>query len=381
MNEPPGDNARLREGMDKLGRMADSVLSTSTDPSQRRAFSHRLIRAAQRAAAQGYPIYAYDFCRQAQTLADGDEEIAFAVRECVSGLVPGYHLALINDARRNEAWDRALRRAMRPAMRVLEIGTGTGMLAMMAARAGARVTTCEAHPVVAHLARELIARNGFAERVDVICKNSLRLELGKDLAEPAELVFCDNFSDTMFSFDPLQSLADARRRLLRPAAPTVPAAAAVRVALADWQTYWSMCHAESSCDFDVSPAAIFAPGSLDVKVGDPTLTLLSGAYDGFRIDLMAESPPPSGRVRLLIEATRDGTLNGIVHWNRLELDEETVLEVPPEPGVRYFSNLRFFPIIPPRQLHAGEVVIVYGRYEGTKMSFWDGGTLRGEIRC
>ena len=47
-------------------------------------------------------------------------------------------------ARAITAYDAALRRAIRPGCRVLEIGTGSGLLAMMAARAGAaQVVTCE----------------------------------------------------------------------------------------------------------------------------------------------------------------------------------------------------------------------------------------------
>ena len=46
--------------------------------------------------------------------------------------------------------------------RVLDIGTGAGLLAMLAARNGAKsVTTCESVGVIAHLAREILAKNGM----------------------------------------------------------------------------------------------------------------------------------------------------------------------------------------------------------------------------
>ena len=57
---------------------------------------------------------------------------------------------MINDDERNAAYERALARAVTPDSVVFEIGTGSGLVAMMAARAGARlVVTCEAVPVLA----------------------------------------------------------------------------------------------------------------------------------------------------------------------------------------------------------------------------------------
>ena len=58
-------------------------------------------------------------------------------RQVLGKRIPGYHIPIMNNARRNAAWVKALRNAIRPGMHVLEIGTGAGMLALIAARAGA----------------------------------------------------------------------------------------------------------------------------------------------------------------------------------------------------------------------------------------------------
>ena len=55
---------------------------------------------------------------------------------------PAWHFPMVADGPRNAAYDQALRRAA-PGRRVLDIGSGSGLLAMMAARAGAvSVDTC-----------------------------------------------------------------------------------------------------------------------------------------------------------------------------------------------------------------------------------------------
>ena len=96
-----------------------------------------------------------------------------AVRSLVSGIlsqgVPRWHFNMVRDAARNAAYEAALGRAVTAQTSVLEIGTGSGILAMMAARAGSKhVVTCEAVPAIAETAREIVALNGFADRVRVV---------------------------------------------------------------------------------------------------------------------------------------------------------------------------------------------------------------------
>src|SRR6266850_904778 len=82
--------------------------------------------------------------RRAQTLRPGDLKIQAFLRELYTSQVRPWHFRMMNDTSRNRAYDAAIRRAVGPTTHVLEIGTGSGLLSMMAARAGARlVSTCE----------------------------------------------------------------------------------------------------------------------------------------------------------------------------------------------------------------------------------------------
>lgn len=79
-----------------------------------------------------------------------------------------YHQRLVADPHRMVAYQRALERLVEPGMVVLDAGAGTGVLAMMAARLGAKkVYAVESMPV-ARLARELVRHNGLETRVEVI---------------------------------------------------------------------------------------------------------------------------------------------------------------------------------------------------------------------
>src|SRR5687767_7106476 len=85
-----------------------------------------------------------------------------AAQAVLSNGVPGYHRSMLADAPRNDFYARAIRETVRPGDVVLDIGTGSGLLAMLAAQAGAaRVVACEANPALAATAREIVKRNGL----------------------------------------------------------------------------------------------------------------------------------------------------------------------------------------------------------------------------
>ena len=66
---------------------------------------------------------------------------------------------MINDAARNDAYEAAIVRALagRGGALVLNVGAGTGLLSMMAARAGARAVACEMVPELAAAATRIQA--------------------------------------------------------------------------------------------------------------------------------------------------------------------------------------------------------------------------------
>lgn len=320
--------------------------------------------------AQSDASRAHDLCRKALALAADRPEIRARVRRLLGSIAPGYHLSMMNDVRRNETWDRVLRRAIRPGMTALEIGTGAGMLTLMAARAGATVTTCEFHPQVARIAREVIAANGFADRVQVLTKPSQELQVGVDLAQPADILFCDNFSDNMFSFEPLNSIADARARLLKPGAVCVPGGASVRVALARWDAYDRFFRAESTIGFDIRAASDFRSESVDLEIGDPGIELVSDDHTVFGFDFSQSTFPSDERVTFELTAGSDGVVHGIAQWIHLQLDADTSLDAKPAPGTRFFSNPRFYPFDAPVQVQAGQKLRIGAAHDSRTLTIW-----------
>lgn len=141
-------------------------------------------------------------------------------------IVP-FHDALLADRVRNRAFERALRARVRPSTTVLDIGSGTGLWAIAAARLGARrVVAVEKEPWLVSVIEELARENGVAERVEVVLGDSRRIRLGRRF----DLIVSETVGNEAFDEGMLAILADARRRFLRAGGAVIPHAVALAAA-------------------------------------------------------------------------------------------------------------------------------------------------------
>jgi SAM-dependent methyltransferase len=125
---------------------------------------------------------------------------------------------MLNDQPRTQRFLSAIAEVVRPGDVVVDLGTGTGILAMAAARAGARkVYAIEAGPV-GPVAKKLFAANGLADRIELVEGYSTDI----DLPERADVLVTETFGNSPLSEEVLEIVVDARKRLLKPDARVVP---------------------------------------------------------------------------------------------------------------------------------------------------------------
>ena len=107
---------------------------------------------------------------------------------------------MLNDTTRNDAFERAIQAAVAREgrhARILDIGAGSGLLSMMAARAGAaNIVACERVPIIAEAAERIVALNGLDRAIRVISKASNDLAVGKDLEGPADILVSEIISNS-----------------------------------------------------------------------------------------------------------------------------------------------------------------------------------------
>jgi protein arginine N-methyltransferase 7 len=296
-----------------------------------------------------------------------------AVRSLVSGIlshgVPRWHFNLVRDSARNAAYEAALRRAVTGQTRVLEIGTGSGILAMMAARAGAKhVVTCETVPAIAEAAREIVALNGFADRVRVVAKKSYDLDPGADLGGLADVLVSEIIANNMVGEDALSVTEHAVRVLLKPGAKVIPARGIIRVALA-YDAKFHRARMDTIDGFDLSPFNRLAGASYRVPRGDARLTLLSAPVDLFDFDFQSGGPFPAATVATKV-TSKGGRANGLAQWIALQMDENGWYENNPILGTSSAWAVMFWPFLAPRDCPRGTAVEVSGSHDSDQLRIW-----------
>lgn len=243
--------------------------------------------------------------------------------------LPKYHFGMLADEKRNRAYQAAIARAAPQSQHVLDLGTGSGLLAMMAARGGAkRVTACESNPVLAWTASEIVAANGLSDRIDVAKMHSSQLDRELHLGGGADLIVTETFGHDLVGEAALSSISDAVERLAAPGARVIPARAAVMVALAAFDRTKLRPVVSEVCGFDLSLLDRHRPRKLRLGTDDPSLVLASEPAALFDFDLHKTKHPTSASVRL---ESLGQPVDGIVQWVRLDLDAQTRYENRPGP--------------------------------------------------
>lgn len=327
-----------------------------------------MIALARQFAAAGDMGAAVELAVRAGSDAKIGREAKVLAARLLGESVPTWHFGLIRDRIRNQAYEDALIRAIEPGCLVLEIGTGTGILAMMAARAGARVVTCESNPAVAAAAREIIAANGFSDRIRVVNKHSSELDLNSDLGALADILVSEIVSNDLLSECVLPAHADACARLLKPGAKVIPGAGRIRTALAyDRRPPRKAMGVVSG--FDLSAFNRLARPYYEVAVASPYLELRSAPADLFTIPFDGSQPARDCRARIALEST-GGCVNGIVQWLALDMDSVGRYENRPGTGAGSCWGALFWPIANEIETKSGEKVEIEGYHTQERVRIW-----------
>eukprot|EP00897_Mesotaenium_endlicherianum_P004175 jgi/Mesen1/3786/ME000206S02968 len=205
-------------------------------------------------------------------------------------IVMSSYLDMLKDQERNEVYDKAISKIVQAGDHILDIGSGTGLLAMMAARSLRRkekilkkettaghdapcdapqisaccqkrdhggappgntaglaatagpaeeegsgdaprgsVTTCEAFLPMAKLAMRVLRANGMAPHVRLVNKRSDEMEVGfgKDMAVKVNVLVSEILDSELLGEGLLPALAHAHAHLLTPGARVVPRRATI----------------------------------------------------------------------------------------------------------------------------------------------------------
>ncbi len=257
---------------------------------------------------------------------------------------------LANSAR-VEAFREAIERTVRPGHVVLDLGTGIGTFAMLAARAGARVYAVDADPVI-DIATELGRDNGLADQITYLKGWSEELEP----PERADVLIFEDYASHLCVPGTEAFLEDVRQRWLKADALAIPRG--IRVMLAPVccpATYRTLAPWDEESPYGLNvdrlargvlndlhsvhwTADVLLARVVEVSRVDP----LSGGGLGFSADTAWQ-------------VTRDGELHGLGLWMDFDLAEGVTLSNAPVDATAVWGQV-FFPLASPVPVREGDEV-------------------------
>ena len=247
---------------------------------------------------------------------------------------------MLADPVRMDAYAAALRQTIKPGMRVLDLGAGPAVFAMLAARLGAaEVWAVDPDPIL-ELGRMLAQANGCADKIRFERKTSDQLT-----DAPRFDVIVSDLRGVLPQFNRhLTSIMDVRDRLLAPGGTLIPqrddifvsvlASAAAAENLAVWENGWS--------GLDLSAgAALAAQVASKIRVKPDTLVCEPKRWATLDYRTLT-SPHCDGTLEWTVE--RDTPAHGLVAWFDTQLTGSVSFSnAPSAPKALYGQNLFLWP--------------------------------------
>ena len=174
---------------------------------------------------------------------------------------PAWHFAMVNDRPRNETIERAIASLDLAGKTVVEIGSGTGLIALLFARYGAaHVVTCEMNGNLANVAQRIIAATPYAHRITIINESStVAIQRGLMPRHP-DVIFTETL-DCGVVGEGFMPIAEDIKRLAGPDTLVMPRVVTQFAALIDSDSLANLNRAGFACSFDLRLLNDYATGN------------------------------------------------------------------------------------------------------------------------
>jgi protein arginine N-methyltransferase 1 len=260
------------------------------------------------------------------------------------------HHSYLSDRVKLDRYQAAVERLVRPGHVVLDLGCGTGLLGLMALRAGAAKVIFVEEGAVIEVARRTMTEAGFADQSEFLQLNSFELAL----SEKVDVVICDHIGYFGFDYGVLALLADARQRFLKPDGVIVPAQIELLLAPIESESsrklvgQWQDGSIPDEFSW-VGTTAANTKHSAQLEESD----LLADAITLATLDL-GESAEPFLSWNAEFRCARDGMLDGVAGWFDCRLADDIHMTNSPAAAESLKRPQAFLPLESPVPVSAGE---------------------------
>ncbi len=227
---------------------------------------------------------------------------------------------LINDLKRNRAFYSALKHHVKPGSSVVNIGAGTGLWSIAAARLGAkRVLAIERDELLIPVIRNLVKENRVEDRVEVV--HGVSNEVAP--SGKFDIVISETIGNQVFDELIVPNMINARKRFLKKGGVLIPSSVALVVAPAILKkNKRAPAGVPIECGYFESLNV-----NMPVILGDKSrLKFLAEACELIRVDLTKVKKPPELNDLTARWQVKDATgMNCFAVWGNMTLSEGITL--------------------------------------------------------
>ncbi len=222
-------------------------------------------------------------------------------------------VSLLNQQSRIDKFAVALDRVIRPGMKVADIGTGSGILALLAARSGAsKVTAIDVNHDSIQYARRAAKENGFGDTIDFKTLHFVDFRP----KERYDVVVCEMLSSFMLIEQQVPASQHIMTHVLKPGGVLLPQSATVYAALAQCESVSNRFR-----------CAGFSFGKLPQTVDSEEIEDLSELQSVSDLQFSQLQDSSLISKKLTFEVLKSGTAHGIVGMFECRLVDNIVLEM------------------------------------------------------
>jgi SAM-dependent methyltransferase len=288
------------------------------------------------------------------------------------------HRRMLGDTARVAAYARAISATVKPGMAVLDAGTGTGLLALLAARAGARVVYAVDNSDLLPLADEVARASGLDGVVKTLRGDFAQVRL----PEPVDVIITETFGAFALAEGSVPDLAACVAHNLKPGGKVVPNGVVLRIAPVEGRDLWQ----ETQAAFEDRLGLLFGPlrqaASARGRVTDVPADALAAPPATLARLQYPSADAPSGQVEFAFQAQE---WCGFAAWFDVLLDDELMLGTGPDAPPTHWRQV-FLPV-PPQPAPSGALRVSMrlepsadDRRSLDVIASWPGGGARWRVR-
>jgi protein arginine N-methyltransferase 7 len=283
----------------------------------------------------------------------------------LSRLVPLWHVPMMNEKKRNDAYYFALEAVINPNSSVFEIGTGSGLLSMMAAKMNVKkITTCESNPIIAEKANTIITNNGYRKVINLLSKKSSDVILDVDLSEKSNILVSEIFSSELLGEGVLPAIEDVKRRLLTLDAKIIPATASIMVSMFGGQEIQDILYVKNYYGLKIEEFNSIVPKKVTLINNQLPIKLFTDEFEAFRFEFESKSYFPTENKILNLPIKSSGVCCGIIQWIRLEMTKDIFYENHPSDGSTgsHWQHIAYL-FKEPIEIREGQTAVLFAQHD------------------